>query len=625
MTNLQYCYGVYDNVAPSIFTRKTKYKIDMYKYDICKINWMGMLCAGLLFSCGNRNSSSGIGGFAKIHTIYELNKQVEAVDSHAGEEASSVLEMDFSAYMLIDSATLGVHNPVYSRIKKLKNGGYLLLYQDGRIADNIYYALSKNLKNWSQGRMLFEAKPIETALGEDMRKFSSADAAVLSNGDIVSVVSFRAANGYKTLAAANGIMLRRSKDNGISWGPEQVIYVGTNWEPYILELPTGELQCYFTDTDPIYRNSGTSMVVSSDDGETWTPSGQGNSYKVIRQYKYINNGKRIYTDQMPCIRVLNDGKTLVGFMEARLELDGPPVDKTAKYDSKYMMSLVYANNNWTTLRGDEVGPTDRQSNLFIGAGGYLSQFRSGETVISCNINRKFSMKLGDSKARIFNQSSWSTNWMQPFPESGYWGSTELDDAHFIIGTMHTQKGIMIGRFFLNHRIDAAKQPIKVDGFNADWRPMDALFIGSESETQASFRAAVDDENLYLLVERLDRDLEIGDEVDLYIHNNHGNTLNENSMKITIGPKGIVGYAKWVGSDWQKADGSSLLVANKVAGVVGDAKTDTGYLSEIQIPFSAINVKSNYLRFNAVLRDGDMRDGFTFALLEKPQSWMLIKK
>lgn len=579
-----------------------------------------IMAAILLTACANRNIPAIANATPAIHSIHELNREDEPLDSHAGEEASSVLEMDFNSYTLIPASLLGVEKPVYARIKKAKNGSYLLFYQDGRIASDIYYTQSSDLKTWLPGKLLFKRKLIKTTQGEDSQRYSSADATVLSNGDILSVVSYRAGYAYKTSPEANGIMMRRSKDNGLTWGEEQVIYCGTNWEPYILELPGGKLQCYFTDTDPLYRNSGTSIVISEDGGNTWSPKGVSNNYKVIRQYKYMNQGKRIYTDQMACVRLLNDGQTLAGFMESRLEDHGPD-DK----NSKFLMSLVYGKNDWPRLSGDEVGPPDRQSNLFAGAGGYLAQFRSGETVVSCNIDRKFSMKVGDSKARHFNHNSWSTDWFQPFSGLGFWGSLEIDDAHFIIGTMHTDDGIMISRFFLNHRINASAQKISVDANIMDWKNTDALFIGSDSKTQTSFRAARDAANLYLLIERKDDNVLTGDNIALYIHNNEGKILNTNSIKITIAPTGVTGYAKWSGSGWVAANTSVLTVANKVVGTVDKESADGGYLSEIRLPFSEINTKEKYIRFNAVVTDGAITDSFTSADAEKPGTWMLIKK
>ena len=48
-----------------------------------------------------------------------------------------------------------------------------------------------------------------------------------------------------------------------------------NWEPFLLELPTGELHCYFTDSSRTVgrhgTDTGTAMVVSTDGGKTWKP------------------------------------------------------------------------------------------------------------------------------------------------------------------------------------------------------------------------------------------------------------------------------------------------------------------------------------------------------------------
>lgn len=69
---------------------------------------------------------------------------------------------------------------------------------------------------------------------------------------------------------------------------------------------------------------------------------------------------------------------------------------------------------------------------------------------------------------------------------------------------------------LNHRIDAPRARIRVDGDNTDWDDAtDALFVGSDSQAQAAVRPAKDDDNLYFLVERLDADLSDGDTVELY--------------------------------------------------------------------------------------------------------------
>ncbi|MGN1045724.1 MAG: hypothetical protein ACI4QG_01380, partial [Candidatus Cryptobacteroides sp.] len=251
-----------------------------------------------------------------LHTLSDVNRVEEAPDSHKGWEFRSTLEA--LEILSLGKNVLSIEDPYYPRIKKCSDGTFLLMWQNGQIASSIYFCTSPDLKNWSVPKKLFSPVDIVTPDGNDVRRYSSADAVVLSDGEVIAVSSFRAHKGYKYHPQCNGISIRRSGDNGKTWSEEQIIYKGTNWEPYILELPSGRLHCYFTDTDPLLRNSGTSLVRSDDKGYSWTPSEPGQRERVIRQYKYTNQGTRIYTDQMPCIRMLNDGHTLLGFIEARL-------------------------------------------------------------------------------------------------------------------------------------------------------------------------------------------------------------------------------------------------------------------------------------------------------------------
>jgi len=555
---------------------------------------------------------------AHIHSIRELNKEAEPLDSHAGEEASSVLELDYNAYIEVPGSRLGIERPIYPRIKKTKSGDYLLFYHNNQVGAHIYYSRSSDLKTWSKGEYLFRMRPFASARDEnDTLRFSTADAVVLSNGDIIVVVSFRANRAYISNPETNGLMIRRSTDNGLTWGEEQIIYVGTNWEPYLLQLPSGRIQCYFTDSTvfPDNReNSGTvSMVVSDDMGETWHPTGISNAYKVSRQYKYDYKGRRVYTDQMPSARVLNNGSLAV-IMEAYY---GEEFPLNVWHHRRVMVSLAYAEQDYAVLTGDEAGPEDRQTNLFQGAGPYMAQFPSGETVISSNIQYAFSMKIGDSTARKFNGDSWDTSWYIPFHTSGFWGSLEVIDTHEIIGTIHGAGSIVIGRFILNHRINAPAVKITVDGDNEEWSHTDALFIGSASPKQTVFRAAKDADNFYILAEQLDKRVSAGDNMELYFHNDGTPELNDHSLRITIGSKGLVECAKWSGKSWTVAEIPGLQVA-------GGMYKGRGCLFEVGIPLSVLDAAGPYFRFNAVTVKKDARDSFTFAMPNDPATWMLIK-
>jgi len=540
-----------------------------------------------------------------------MNLNPEPLNSHAGEEMHSVLEPVYEYMQLIPKSFLKTDGTaIYPRIKKMKNGKYILFCQGGQIASRIYYYISEDLKTWSEGKLLFEPYDVTTSEGKDIRRFSTADAVVLDNGDILVACSYRANNGYKNNIDC-GVVIRRSTDNGNSWSGEEVIFEGTNWEPFLLQLPDGRVQCYFTDCLPATRNSGTSVVTSLDNGYTW-----GDYMRACRQYKYDDKGVQIFTDQMPCFRLLNDGKTLFGFMEARLEPDGP------QGSSKYMMSLVYNDSfDWTALGETGVGPTDRETNVLDGCAGYVATFPSGETLISSNINKQFSLKIGDHEARTFNGASWEEDWFRPFSGLGFWGSTEVIDDHHVIGAMHCEDGIQIGVFYLNHRIDAPQTNVKVDGESSEWTTDQALFIGSDSQVQTIFRASRDSEYLYLLAERKDMLLSESSTIEMYIHSaGPGGNGEGETVLATVNP-----FGEFSCTEINNAN-TPVFGAKAVCNTAETVDGVTGYVAEIAIPIASLgNIKSgDLLDFNAVVKGSGLSDTFTFATVDSPSTWMKIR-
>ncbi|MGM9786360.1 MAG: sialidase family protein [Candidatus Cryptobacteroides sp.] len=518
-----------------------------------------------------------------LKTVKQMAVNEEKLNSHHGEEQFSSLETIYADNIVIPQEHLGMNGKaIYPRIKRMADGQYIMFCQAGKIASRIYYYTSPDLITWSNGTLLFEPYKTETPMGNDIRRFSTADAVVLPDGEILVVCSYRANDAYRH-GVGCGLMLRRSSDNGKTWTKEVSIYEGANWEPYLLYLPDGRIQCYFTDCIPAIKNSGTSVIVSDDNGYTWK------DYKrVCRQFKYVQDGVNIYTDQMPCFRVLNDGKTLLGFLEARLEPEGPGTE------SIFKMSVIRNGGlDWEALGESREGPSDRQTNVVAGCAGYVASFPSGETAISCNIARKFSIKLGNAEGTVFNGRSWDEDWFVPFEGRGYWGSLETVAPHLLVGAMHCDDGIQIALMYLNHRIDAVRSKVRVDGNPAEWKHGDALFIGSDSPAQSVFRAANDGRNLYILSE----------------------TSGAESIEISVcGPNGKMIK---VSEDAPQSVGVCSLEGKTQDGRPGFAK-------EISIPLKMLGAKKgDNLRFNAVVRSGEIEDSFTGVDARNPQTWMLI--
>ena len=548
-----------------------------------------------------------------IHSINSLNAGEPVINDHAADWDKSLLEPNYRQYTEVTGDTLRIREANYPRIKKIADDRYILFYQDARVARNIYYSVSSDLKEWGLGLNLFASRSITVNGESDTLCYSTCDATVLQNGDIMAIASFRSSRNFRRTNEFTGLAMKLSSDGGRTWGEEQIIYKGSNWEPQILQLPDGEIQVYFTHGGPkiqpqmeagipeseMVPSSGTAIIRSKDNGKTWDPYVMEPPYaahRVSQQYAYTKKGIQVFTDQMPCAILLNNTDTIALAMESMFVRDGEDV---------LYITTAYSDDNWAVGLGlDEEGPADKQENMWHGAAPYLRQFPSGETVLSYN-QKRFQIRLGDSLAREFGDP------LFPLNGTGRWGSLELIQSHIVVGTMayvfedkSEQNRIMISQNVLNHRIDAPRARIRVDGDNTDWDDAtDALFVGSDSQAQAAVRPAKDDDNLYFLVERLDADLSDGDTVELYLADSGSDTLDTNTLRLTVGPNGLMGAARFDGSDFAEIEAGGIQAAVTLQGTVGnDGDEDTGYLVEVAVPRSLLRISNQQLRWNVLLRD-----------------------
>ncbi|MDD4589479.1 MAG: exo-alpha-sialidase [Parabacteroides sp.] len=542
-----------------------------------------------------------------IQSIADLNKRTQVIDSHK-DEKNNGLELDFRRAKEL-SSELATTSPYYPRVKKISEGAYILFYQDHQTGDkSIYYALSKDLLSWSASRPLFTAYPH----GNDTRKFATVDAVVLHNGDIIAVCSFRDNKGYSTRPQDSGLMLRRSSDGGKTWSEEEIIYIGSNWEPYPLQLPSGEIQIYFTDNDPTQgiHNSGSSIIRSYDNGMTWTPEKGKLPIRVCHQYTYTNDdGVKIFSGQMSVARLLHDNKTIAVVCEARLT-----------YEGVYRISTYYSTNNWAKSIGqNEEGPDDHQWNMWSGSGPYLSLFPSGESVMSygAKVGNERSNRgiilFGGPTTRDFD----NTRPFYPFGNYalGFWGCSEIDNPHTLIVawpnivTSNTKSSIWLGRTILNHRINAPFIMPTIDGDNADWNNnTDAFFLGSDSRSQATFRMAHDNDKLYLLVERMDEYLTNDDAFTIMLNN------GSNTLKFKINFDQI--------TNTLITDNSAIECKSFISGTFNDGGRDKGFIAELAIPVAQLS-HSQRMFFNAVLHDKEVNDGFENLKENEAAKWLPV--
>ncbi len=557
----------------------------------------------------------------KLYTIAELNTEAPSADSHEGLSASSSVELNFREYTEVSPMTLLTSEAIYPRVKVMANGEYIMFWQNAQIGTYIYYSTSRDLINWERGEVLFRTRAVTNFEGaQDSVRYSTCDAVVLSNGDILAVCSYRYNLGYTKDASQGGLAVRRSSDNGKSWSEEQTIYVGVNWEPYITEH-NGEVKIFFTHNAPKfyldgkldkdYLSSGVGMLTSKDMGKTWTPNVTEAPYSadiVMQQQRKVDAAKTLYTDQMPSVAYLNNGTSVMA-VESRP--DG----------GELYISLGYSTDGWSSTLGiEEVGPAKRADNIFEGAAPYILQFDSGETLLSYNVNNRFSLRIGDTNGENFGAS------VIPFDKAGYWGTIEKRSSHSAIAAIANTSGtnsMMVGTVYLNHAINASNSKITLDGDNADWAGVsEALFVGSETQAQAAIRASVADGKLYLLFERADYSLTSGDSITLY--------LSEEGMdgflRVRISEGGVTEFVR-SGETLEKMSSSEIGYAAKNLGTVDKpSDKDIGKIIEISVPlvrFSTDKIRINATLYNQDASESKVSDSMGNLTLTDTAAWPVI--
>ncbi|MBO4447577.1 MAG: hypothetical protein J5764_05585 [Bacteroidales bacterium] len=569
----------------------------------------------------------GPGTTVRLHTIWEMNRSEVQLNSHAGDELSSTLQPMYREFSLINNTFLLKDLPAsatdqnfscYPRIKRMADGKFIMFYHGGEFGTRVWCTISPDLKKWSTPQMLYTAQTVTIETPEDdVRRFVNPDAVVLPDGTILLVVSYRAAGHYR-VGLGSGLSFRRSRDNGITWSKSYEVPVGPNWEPYLLLLPDGRIQCYFTDAIPQTRNSGTGLIVSEDGGLTWSEK-----IRVCQQYKYdyytpdeekaAYNGQKIYTDQMPSFRVLNDGKTLVGWLEARLEKPVPPdCADSDSYKSYCMMSLVRNHSlDWEDLTSYDVsnpGPEDRETNVMRGAAGYVSTFPSGEIVLSYNLSNLFRLKLGDATATRFRGTSWTDDIYSPFEYKGYWGSTEVFNNNYMAIAMLSSavgaEGMQIGVMYLNQRQDALEAAIRVDGDSSEWTTDRAFYLCTKDGKDAVVRTARDDSNLYFALDC--RDFGTADIVDLVLKGG-----NSSSLTMKLGASGLLSSVSGVTAASKAAEGPD---------------GEDGFVCEAAVPLSVLKAgKGDSIMCYADIYTADgQRWPFTFSDVKDASTWQKIR-
>lgn len=429
----------------------------------------------------------------------------------------------FSAIVMVSSLSAARHDPYngsriywdinskttlfpsgnYARIIQLQGGRLMAVAESG---GGISVAYSENGgSSWTSPQLIMRSATLVP--------YAVPDAIQLTDGTIVVGFNPRPSAPYSD-DRKFGIRVTRSTDNGKTWSDPIFVYDAQStfsdgcWEPSFLELPSGELQCYFANENNFQTSNEQeiSMSRSFDGGVTWNAP-------VRICYR---GGSR---DGMP-VPILTENDEIVVIIED----NGHP--NHGGFRATTVRSPLSENwSHWVDAGSSrrEMIFADDAEKTFISAAPYLRKLGTSETIASWqgdHGDRKgmgesfFDMfvAVGDADARNFRSVS------QPFglslSQHGLWNSvTALDDGTVFalssIGdsTHGNAINVMRGRAMKGYIASFGTPEIDASFSGEDWTVKNAqqVIMGSYStRNRATMDFLYDNENLYFYARVVDR-------------------------------------------------------------------------------------------------------------------------
>jgi len=387
--------------------------------------------------------------------------------------------------------------------------------QDGRLMAvaealggiSVTYSADKG-KTWST--------PQRIAAPPSRVSTANAEVIQLTDGTILVGTNLRPNSPYSD-DRHFGIRVIRSTDNGSTWSSLIFVFDASYnfndgcWEPSFLELPSGEVQCYFANEAPYTSNNDQeiSMCRSFDKGLTW-------SDPVTVSYR------QGYRDGMPVPLLLQDESEIVVIIEdngwpGRGNFAATTVRNTL--EDNWKNGYVNANSPLRNMIFQTIPSTS-----FYSAAPYIRQLPWGETVASYQSNEKRSSSdlqyadmyvlVGDERAKNFKAKS------APFSldlnQHSIWNSVSVIDTGIVvalgsIGAPNGANDVVMIKGYPIRLADAAYGSITVDGLKTEdekWTTsnMSQLCMGQVSKNKTSIDFLYDDEYLYLTARVVDRNI-----------------------------------------------------------------------------------------------------------------------
>lgn len=498
----------------------------------------------------------------------------------------------------------------YARIIELQDGRLLAVAEGGGI--NIAWSSNKGT-TWSA--------PEKIVTNGNMLPNAVPDVVQLADGTIVVGYNPRPSTPYSE-DRHFGIRAVRSTDNGKTWSNPIFIYDASHngadgcWEPCFLQLPSGELQCYFANEFPFQRSNEQeiSMCRSFDGGQTW-----GEAQRIC-----YRAGSR---DGMP-VPILTDNNEIVVIVE-----DNGWPGRNLFRATTVRCPLEENWSQWVNASSDRRNMifAKEEDKTYVSAAPYLRKLNGGETIASWQGDRgerngkgenyyEMCVAVGDADARNFRAVT------APFGldvnSHGLWNSVSVLSDNTVLAVSS------IGSPSKGNAINVMTGKA-MRGFEAAWgipKAIDASLSGDSYTTskanqinlggnvthlRSSMDFSYDSEALYFYAMVTDRDI-FTDKIDndgvfLYLDlENACDTYPQKGMyRIFFNVDGSVEFSAGDGGKWQTA------VKNPEGITAAKNVSRSYYIIEAAIPWKNLGLdkapKADALmRCNIEVRD--RRDG-----------------
>lgn len=574
---------------------------------------------GTLVTTDTGNICKGITSYTR------LNASGHLPCSHAGELERSTLTPVGGSYRQLLYPVVHSEMPIFASFVK-SGDGFLMFYHkayyNSSTGTNQWsgrrcaYVRSTNGVDWTFGKELFPPKnDVPGHYGNIINVYYSGPYGVrMADGRILVVSAYRGSDDMRHKVLDNGLAIKISSDEGMTWSAEKLVNVGTCWEPHAIVLDghsdhPGRVIIYYTDSCPYIEgvwsspviSTGVSYIYSDDNGVTWKPDDPLNEHLyAYRKYRGEKSGQRAYSDQMPAVIQLCGRKQLVGCGESNYNTLGSST-------TDYWIDVAYsdADGGWGVQDSFGQMPADRLDKLCAGTGSTLAQFPSGESFIGYNHSLSgesiFYFRRGDENARNWGAEQAVFSGASPAGR-GKWGRF-LCDNHLMIAAVGGAGGseglgypLQVGLFYLNHNIHASTHNVAVDGDNEEWPDSDeALFVGSKGNMHGTARFCVRDGLLYILAEVENSSLSENDYFRLYFSSPLSSNVSSGDNFIQVKPSGKLSQ--------KVLDASS---AWETASLGAFAKVSRGtdfYYAEISVPLASLPFADGSVLVNISTGDG----------------------